>query len=291
MSLLQLSWFTLSIISVITWSLSNIIQKASLKGEQVHPAAFSAFFQLLVGIITIPAAISGLKEMPSSVGIWGLVIISSLLYFGANLLFFYGLKDVEVSQTTILTSTRSIWYLLLGLVFFKESITIYKMAGIILIVVGVIMAFYKRGVFASFNKKHSYLIIYALIFSIAGTLDKYILNYFTPGAYQVIAFILPATFTMFFIPGTIKNMKPLLSVNKNNAYLVISSITYTIAALSMYTAYKVGGEISKVGPISQASIILTVILGIIFLKERENLAKKLIGSLIVFAGVLLMKMI
>lgn len=287
--LLQFDWFTLTIISVVSWSLTTIIQKAALKGEEVNASSFSALFQILVGLITIPIAITGFKTLPHGIGIWSLVVLSSFLYFIANFLFFYSLKDIEASQSTIITSTRAIWFMILGLIFFREIITAYKLFGISLIILGLVIIYFNKGSFKSFSIKHFYLLIYALIFSLANTLDKYILNYFDPSAYQVIAFLLPALFTLIFIPGTLKGMKPLVKVNKNNFYLLTSSITYTIAALSLYTSYKVGAEISKAGSISQASIIITVLLGIVFLKERENLAKKIIGSIIVFAGVMLLK--
>ncbi|TSC53267.1 MAG: hypothetical protein LiPW16_442, partial [Microgenomates group bacterium LiPW_16] len=58
---------------------------------------------------------------------------------------------------------------------------------------------------------------------------------------------------------------------------------------SVYTAYLVGGEASRIIPVNQSSVILTVILAAIFLKEKEKLARKLIGSILVVLGVMFLR--
>jgi uncharacterized membrane protein len=133
------------------------------------------------------------------------------------------------------------------------------------------------------------MIIYAAVVSISGAIDKYVLNFMQPGLYQVIGYILPALLTVLFIPGTIANIKPILKPSKSRLNSILSSFLLAAATFSYFYSYRSGGEISKVGPISQSSVILTVVLGIIFLKEKQNLKNKLIGAMIVCIGVVLMK--
>jgi uncharacterized membrane protein len=49
-----------------------------------------------------------------------------------------------------------------------------------------------------------------------------------------------------------------------------------------------GGNTAQVGTIRQASVIVTVLLAVMFLRERGNLGRKLIAAVLVTAGVFLL---
>ena len=53
-------------------------------------------------------------------------------------------------------------------------------------------------------------------------------------------------------------------------------------------AYIAGGPISHIAIISRFYIVLTAILSIIFLGERENMKKKVIASILAAIGVILL---
>ena len=62
----------------------------------------------------------------------------------------------------------------------------------------------------------------------------------------------------------------------------------TLGMLALFFAYQVGGKASVIGPLSATKVIVTVVLAIIFLKERDNITKKLVGSMIAVIGVVLL---
>lgn len=49
------------------------------------------------------------------------------------------------------------------------------------------------------------------------------------------------------------------------------------------------GDASRVGPVYASSLILTVVTGIVVLKERDRIGMKLLGTAITFGGVLLLR--
>jgi uncharacterized membrane protein len=122
-----------------------------------------------------------------------------------------------------------------------------------------------------------------------GLFDKYLLTIFSVSTYQVLSYFLQAAVTTALMPGSLKKVLPLMRFNKTNLIIISSAILLNFGASSYFFALKGGGEISKINPILQASIILTILFGIIFFNEKENVYKKLIGAAIVFLGVLLIK--
>ena len=65
------------------------------------------------------------------------------------------------------------------------------------------------------------------------------------------------------------------------------SILYAASAITIFSAYQVGRNAAQIAPLNQTSTILTVILAIIFLKERSQLVRKLLGGLLSFIGIVL----
>ncbi|MBI3342051.1 EamA family transporter [Candidatus Curtissbacteria bacterium] len=62
-----------------------------------------------------------------------------------------------------------------------------------------------------------------------------------------------------------------------------------MSAIFFYSSIEFGASASQAGPILQSTVIVTVILAAIFLKERDHLLKKIISAVLVTIGVLLMR--
>ncbi|WP_084110183.1 EamA family transporter [Desulfosporosinus lacus] len=132
--------------------------------------------------------------------------------------------------------------------------------------------------------------IYSLLISAAYALDKIALNSFSVVLYQVAVYIIPAIFTVIFIPKTFGNIRYFLKPQKNTLIILLSAVFQMISTLALYAAYKYGGDLSVVGPLAQTSTVLTILVGIVILKERWNLKRKIIGVILVLAGVALLKL-
>jgi len=290
MTLFGLGWFAFALLSSILVSLVGLLQKIALKDESVDPIAFSIYIQLLVGLFSLPFAIYSIGSLPISGYIWALVLLMALSYAGASLVYYKALKLTELSQVKILSSTRSLWVLLGSFVFLGELFTTYKVVGIIFVVLGVIVVYWQRSGIKGFGFPQMLVLLYAGITACSAILDKYLLVYFdSVPTYQVLAFILPAILTVLFFPGSISKIKPLLRLNKNNFFIILSALLLNIATFVFYYALNIGGQISIAGAIWQSSTIFSVLLGIIFLNEKNNLNKKIFGSIIVVLGIILLK--
>jgi uncharacterized membrane protein len=120
-------------------------------------------------------------------------------------------------------------------------------------------------------------------------LDKYLIGFYNIYAYQVLNFISCSIITAIIFPKSIKNVKEFLTIKKSNFYIMIAAFLGSIGCISYFISLKTGGEISQVGPILQSSMILTVLIGIIFLNEKERLIQKLISAVLMFVGVVLLR--
>ncbi len=287
---MYLDWFQLVLIYIVTNSASKVIQKQVLKDQEVDPAAFSAFFLFVVGVLSIPLLMVEKPSIASSPELWWVVILSSVFYTVCMFLYYNALKSTEVSQVETIATTRSIWFLVFGIFLFGESVNLSNFLGIALIFGGIIVIYWDKGSFKGFGKPHLYTLIYSLLISASYALDKIALNSFSVVLYQVVVYIIPAIFTVIFIPKTFGNLRYFIKPQKSTLIVLLSAVFQMISTLALYAAYKYGGDLSVVGPLAQTSTVLTIIVGIVILKERWNLKRKIIGVILVLVGVALLKL-
>ena len=292
MNLIQLNWFVLTIISCISGSLVSILQKIAFKEKNADPSAFNAYFQFLTGIIIFPIAVLNIGAITYDVNIWAIFILSGFLFASSNVLYFYGFKATEVSKVGILTSTYSIWVLVGGVIFLNEVLTFKKIIGVMLIAIGVITIYWIKNGFKGLGIPQLFIVLYQMVLVILGLIDRYLLNYFSQIAtYLFATSIFASICTIIIKPKAIKQIRPLLKPDRGNLLIITSAFLSCLSVFSFFAAMKAGGEISRIGPIWQLSVILTVLLGIIFLKERENYFRKIVGATIVFIGVVFIKLL
>jgi len=287
---IQLNWFVLAAISSITASVVSILQKFALKDTD-DPISFGIYFQLLVSLIGLPMAIINYDSFPLNFNIIFMVLLMAFFSASGNLLYFFSLKSTEISQVAILTSTSSLWLLPGGFIFFRELPSIYKILGVFLVVLGVFVIYYNKNSTISFGTSQIFALISAVFAGLTGMFDKFLLAIYTVSTYQVLSYFLQALLTASLMPSSVKNIAPLLRFNRTNAVIILCAILLNFGAFSYFSALKIGGEISKVNPILQSSVILTIILGIICFNEKENLLNKVLGTITIFWGVLLIKSI
>ena len=138
------------------------------------------------------------------------------------------------------------------------------------------------------NKGHYFALAGAMLFGLAFTNDAYIINYYNSiSSYMIIAFGFPGIASLLYKPKAINKVKHFLSL-KTLIKLTITGALYAISAITIFSAYKNGGQASLIAPIQKTSIILTVFIGYLFLNERKNIFKKIVGVSFVFSGALLL---
>jgi drug/metabolite transporter (DMT)-like permease len=282
-----MDWQILLATSVITYSISVLLQRVLLKNDKSDPIAYSIVFQLLTGIlIGIYAMFNGFAT-PNLVPLIPNLILMTILYGAGNVFIFSALKMIDAAEFTIVFASRALWTIIGAIIFLKESFSMQQTLGTILIILSIVLVSWKKQKF-TFSKGFIFSVLAALSFGLAFTNDAFIVNNFDVPSYLTIAFILPSLAVWVIYPKSTAKMKPLFE-KKTLLKLGLLGVFYAVSAITIFLAYQVGKNASQIAPLNQTATIITVVLSVIFLKERTDLLRKLLGAIISFVGVVLVK--
>lgn len=282
-----MTWQIFIAVSVLTYSIAVIVQKLLLK-EKTDPMAFSIFFQLLTGlIIGVFGYITTGLRIPNLQPLLINLILMATLYAGANIFIFKALQKIDASEFTIIFSSRSLFTILASSLLIHEGLTGIQILGTLLIIVSVVLVTIKSTKF-SLSRFELFALLGAIGFGLATTNDRFILRHVELYSYVFIAFIVPALVTIPIFPKSISNMKIFFTLPLGAKMLGLC-IIYAISALTFFMALQASNNSSQIASLNLTSIIITVILSIIILKENKNIIRKIAGSILTAAGVLLLK--
>ncbi|QQG42097.1 MAG: EamA family transporter [Candidatus Woesebacteria bacterium] len=282
-----MSWQFLIGISILLYSVSVLLQRVLLKDDQTEPISFSIFFQIgvatVIGILVL--VIRGGIPIPDLSQISWSVLVMTALYALANIFIFKSLKTTEASRFTVIFSSKTLFAVLGSSLIFREGLTSAQWAGAILIVMGVIVIAIK-DLSKKINKGDIFALFAAVMFGLANTNDRFLVQFFDPYSYVVIGFLLPGVAIALFYPKKLINFK--IYFKKAFVYkMVILCLLYGLAAVTFFAALQATPNSSQLFSINSFGAILAVVFSIIFLKETDKIAKKILGAVISVAGLLL----
>lgn len=283
-----MGWLYLTIFSAITLSVTRVIQRVLLKNNESDSFAFSFIFSLFVSLIFLVYTLAtNTFEFPNLFpSILNLVLM--VLFYSLGGIFIYkAYKESPASEIAIIFASSSIWSVISAVLILGEEIQFKNILGVLTIITGIIVINYQKTAW-KIERSHMYALVSALLFGVAFTNDALLTPYFhSIPSYLFIAFLYPSIATLLYRPQLIYKLSYFFSAKIIYKFLLVSTI-YALAAISIYTAYQIGGKASVIIPINQTSIVITVILSYFFLGERDNLPKKIVGSLLAFIGVILL---
>lgn len=280
-------WILLILISAVAFSISTLLQKVLLSEEQSEPVSYAIVFQLLTAVVILMFALYRGFSFPDFRPYLLNLFLLILLYAAFNFFMFKAFQTTEASEVTILIASRTLWTVVLSLIFLHESIQIKAIVGILLVVLGVIVVSFSKKGHWKFHQGHLYALAAAFCFGAAFTNDGFMIKNFDVPSYEVFSFALPALFLLIIQPKVYKKINLFFQM-KRVSKMLFTSIFYAIAAITVFLAYQMGGTMTQIAPLGQISTILTVILAFVFLKERDRIPQKALGTILVFGGVLLL---
>lgn len=211
-----------------------------------------------------------------------LAIIGSMAYF----LKYSGFQVLDTSEVVIFATTSKLWNVFGGFLFLKEPISINKILGSIVIMIGIAFAIYTNGKF-KINKGTLLVLISAFLFGVTDINGFFILQNISATSYQIYFYFLPVIATLAIQPKTLSKISYYFSF-KRGIKVFLLSIFDVLGMLALFYSYQVGGRASVIGPLSATKVILTTILAMLFLKERKHLMNKLFGAMVTVLGIILL---
>ena len=129
-------WF--AVVTACIWGVVPILEKLGLSKTDPMVALFYRCLGVVIGLFVLSVFVVRPEQIKSvdAKSIFLLVLAGFLASFVAQITFYYGLKLGEVSRVVPISSTYHLIAVVLGILIFKEGITMSKIAGASLIFAG-----------------------------------------------------------------------------------------------------------------------------------------------------------
>lgn len=216
-------------------------------------------------------------------------IILSIAALGAIAVFSL-YKSMEIGKLSVVvpvSHSYSAFIVLFALLFFGETMPGLKFAAVGLTIFGVLLISFRISELKKLSIRHAYNGVgYA---AATALLWGFVYSFMKPvvselGVFSASLYFEPLVLFFILIPMIAGKQKFRMPKGKYAAVALLSGLCVTIGAI----AYNAGVSlelVSIVGPISAASLMVTVILSRIFLGERVETNQK-IGIALVLAGII-----
>lgn len=283
-----MSWIFLVLLYGLLKGGREIAKKKAMDKNSVMEVLLA--YTLLSFLLVIPQA-------PNAGGLepkfYFLIAIKSFCMFLAWLCGFYSLKKIPVSLYGILSLSRVIFATLLGVVVLHETMTTYKLIGLILVCAGLLLLKFnpKKDNQLTTEKDNqpeiaAFFIILAFIScifnSISGFMDKILMRDITSSQLQFWYMLFIIIYYGIFV--IIKKIKISPSVLKN-VWVWALAVMFVIGDKALFIANaNPNSQITIMTLIKQSSCIVTILGGKFIFKEK-GISYKLFCASIVILGI------
>lgn len=281
-----MNWYTFLAISILGETFGRVLQRFILRDDKSNPIAYIIWFQFIAGcMLLVFSLFNGIKLPKDPISILPNLLLVPILYSFGGILIFKSLQLIEASVFTILFNSRVIIVILGAIFFLKNSFSLTQVLGTILILASIAAISFKKNSM-QFRKGEMYTILAGMLIAIGTINDSIILKKFDPISYTAYGFFAPMILNFLL---NLKSTKQILSFPKTKTFpkIFLLSAFFGTAFLTYNMAFISGQNAATIAAIFPVSSILTVLISIILLKERQNLALKIIAALVSFIGILL----
>lgn len=273
-------WFGLALLAGFLFAVNKLIFRFALT-KGVNPIAFLATHEFVAGAILLPFAVTAFS-LPQSTGTWLACLLFIPCIFLTDLFAALALSKTEASIYQIVNQLRHIVVLFGAYFLFTEVITLSKVISILLIMLGVGIAVLSRQKF-----KLTIGVVYAALSTLFISMSLLCVKVAVADVQPVVLASVGLLVSGLLCYGWLLFKEyPLSNVLriKHRGQLLAAAIIFAVFEFTIFMALAIG-EASKVTPVSQSSLIFTLIGGYIFLNERQYLREKIIGSIMIAAGI------
>lgn len=285
-----MTWLNWVLLGVLANALSPILQKKLFmsKPDNLGPlmiGTINLFLSTLV--ILVYLLLSGGLSFNLAGKEWN-VLLTMILYTAGNYIAYRALMHITASENVMIGTSGVVWTVLSASIFLGEKSSWINVLGIVLIITGVVILNYQAKKI-HFNKYHLQLLVSSVFYGLAFTNAVYVIQTSDSISFGFLTFALATVGLLVF---AIPESKPKAVINYLANKKVLFDLTFfsILSAFGLLTAYlaiKAGGTASQISPIYQLAVMLTVFISVIFLKERSLLLRKVLATIVMVAGAIL----
>lgn len=276
-----MDWFILALLAGTASNLFNVINRTTLK-EKGDSTLYSWLFEIIRLVIFLVAFVAK-PVFPTQPSTYGWLALLGINEAASVYFFMKSHRHTKLSLSTFLIKLQLIWTPLLAYLLIQERLESADYLGIGIILVGIFVGVYSpkmksdKGIIITFVS--SVFISLNAVFTKAAAGDAstpFILFMMSLPSVIVFPFLMKS-----FVPR-IRDMSGLFVKS------VAASVVFNVIAMSLAVNAIRLGSTSKVTAVYQGMMIVSVLYGIIILKEKEQIAQKLIGTAITLFGLVLL---
>lgn len=214
----------------------------------------------------------------------GLSLICGLFGAGYFIFSYTAQKHVEAGVSSLVSNIYTPITIVLATFFLNEKLTLIQILGTAFLLIGMLVVSKKHrmGKF-KFDKYFMYMVFSGIMMGILLVAER---------ALMKITGFSAGTMFSWWSQCIFLGLITLITHNKSvysKKDITITGVLRFLQSLSWVVLIFVVGNLSLVSAITTFKIVIVFIAGAIFLKEREDLPIKIIGSIIALVGLLLMK--
>lgn len=258
-----------------------------MRGEDSDPIAFSIIANFTGGVLLILFALTKGFSPAHITEFLPNLLLMAILYGSSNIFIFKSIKLIEASEFTIFFTTRVLWSIVAAIIVLREVFVPQQFMGTFLIILGIVIVSLKANTL-KLGKGELFVLFAAATFGSEFINDAYILQKVDVFFYMPMVFIVPSILTWVVFPRSTKTIIR-LTTSPSIKKILLLGVFFAISASTYLIAYQVGRNAAQIASINQSQTVITVVAATIFLKERKDYLKKIIASVLTFAGVLLVK--
>ena len=283
-------WQLLITLSVFLNAVSMVMQKVFFRTYSVSPAIFAIMFQFTVAIVIgLFGFLFADMSLPKNLfEIFPFYMLMVLMYALGTYLYSLSLKEIEASRFTVIFASRALFTVLASSLLFKDYLDIKQWVGAALIFFSIALL-NLHSLKLTLGRGELLAIGAAILFGISNTNDSYLLKSWN---------LYPFVFTAFLFPAlllAIANRKEMILIStffskSLGLHMLVLSSMYGASAIFFYAALQSAENVSQIAVANLTGVIITVLLSVIYLKEKTQLAQKLFAVCISFLGLMLVSL-
>lgn len=225
-------------------------------------------------------------KFPTDITVYITLLIVAIIYAVTDRLNIEARYGLDPSIFSMLKQLSTVFIIILGIIFLKEPFVLKKIIGAVIIIFANILLTFNKGKF-KINKYFIMSFISNFLFAIAMLINVGISDNFNIAIYTILTVSIPALLIMLIGRYKISDLRKEFNLY-NKKLFIFSACMWSLMLISSVKAYELG-NIVLVASLFSLTSILNAFIEFIFNKNRGELLKKVIVSILIIIGVILVR--
>jgi drug/metabolite transporter (DMT)-like permease len=280
-------WFYYAASAVALFTILNLLQRVlAVKSEDERSLAilFNTIAATLAICVFFFTGSYTHFRLPTTPWAYISLLTASFFYGMFERGRFYAAKQLDASIFSTVLNVSVVVAFISALFIYSETLTLKKLIGATAIFIALFLVSYNKNKSKNSLKSILFGVIICTSLGLGWVLDKKGTQYFGPDTYSFMLWSVPLIF-IYFPKVDLKMLKREFQLSSWR--IVLLSLINVVGYLLQLKALSLQ-EATRVIPIIQTSTLFVILLGIVILKEKDDLYKKVIAGLIAVAGVYLL---